>query len=250
MADGRVAGKVALVTGVASGYGLADAALLAAEGARVILADIDGAAVHAAAARLPDASAIQSDVRSDTARGLAMTEVERRFERLDILVNNAGLVRFGSIVDCALEDWQLQIDVRTIGTFLGCRHGIPLMARTDGGSIIDVSSVAATKGVGLIPGYSAAKGAIIALTRSTAMFCQEQGSRIRVNAIIPGAHDTPMTRAALAQLPESESGPDQIANHGQGSPRDVTNLVLFLGFDESRQITGTAITIDNGETMR
>lgn len=136
------------------------------------------------------------------------------------------------------------------GTFLGCKHAIPAMASSGGGSIINVSSVAAIKGVGVIPAYTAAKGAILALTRSVAVHCQEQRYNIRCNAIVPGAHDTPMTQAALAQLPQEEAGLEQIQAWGQGRPEDVANLVLFLASDESRQITGTSIVIDNGETMK
>ncbi len=102
----------------------------------------------------------------------------------------------------------------------------------------------------MIPAYSAAKAGIIALTRSIAVHCQEQGYKIRVNAIAPGAHDTPMTRQALGELPEGEAGLDQIQAMGQGIPEDVANLVLFLASEESRQITGTHVVIDNGETMR
>jgi 3(or 17)beta-hydroxysteroid dehydrogenase len=136
------------------------------------------------------------------------------------------------------------------GTFLGCKHAIPLMARSGGGSIVNVSSVAAIKGIGVIPAYSAAKGAILALSRSVAVHCQERGYHIRCNAIVPGAHDTPMTVAALAGLPDEEAGLAQIQAQGQGAPRDVANLILFLASDESRQITGTHFVIDNGETMK
>jgi 3(or 17)beta-hydroxysteroid dehydrogenase len=132
---------------------------------------------------------------------------------------------------------------------LGCKSAIPFITKGGGGSIINIASVAALKGISTIPAYSAAKAAIIALSRSVAVHCQEQGYCIRVNAIAPGAHDTPMTQQALAQLPADAAGLDQANVQGQGRPEDVANLVLFLASEESRQITGTHIVIDNGETM-
>jgi 3(or 17)beta-hydroxysteroid dehydrogenase len=246
----RVKDKVAIVTGGGSGLGRADAERLSQEGARVVVTDIDRAAAERAAAEIPNAIGICHDVRDEAGWIDVIAQTERSFGRLDILVNNAGLVRFGSLLESTLADWTLQMDVMATGTFLGCRYAIPLMAKSGGGSIINMSSVAAMKGIGTIPGYSAAKGAIIAFSRSTAVFCQEQGNGIRVNAIVPGAHDTPMTRQAIAQLDPGEAGMQQIVAVGQGRPEDVANLVLFLASDEARQITGTAITIDNGETMK
>jgi 3(or 17)beta-hydroxysteroid dehydrogenase len=159
-------------------------------------------------------------------------------------------VRFANVEDCTLEHFRLRMQVMVEGCFLGCKAALPVMTKGGSGSIINVASVAALKGIGVIPAYSAAKAGIIALIRSVAVHCQEQGHKIRVNAIAPGAHDTPMTRQALGELPEGEAGLDQIQAMGQGSPDDVANLVLFLASEESRQITGTHIIIDNGETMR
>lgn len=246
---GRVEGKVALITGGASGLGAADARLLAAEGATVVITDIQGDLGAATAASIPGALFLQHDVRDERQWQDVVAETLTRFGRLDVLVNNAGIVRFGTIEDAALADFRLQMQVMVEGCFLGCRTAIPLMTKTGGGSIINVASVAALKGISSIPAYSAAKAAIIAMTRSIAVHCQEQRYRIRVNAIAPGAHDTPMTQQALAQLPSDAAGLDQVHAQGQGRPEDVANLVLFLASEESRQITGTHIVIDNGETM-
>lgn len=166
-----------------------------------------------------------------------------------MLVNNAGLVRFGSVEDTTLEDFRFLNAVMAEGTFLGCKHAIPAMARSGGGSIVNIASVAALKGISPIIAYTAAKGAILAMTRSIAVHCQEQGYGIRCNVILPGAHDTPMTAAALASLDDAAAGLEQIHNHGQGKPEDVGNLVVFLASDESRHITGTSVVIDNGETI-
>lgn len=246
----RVEGKVAIVTGAASGLGAADARRLAEEGATVILTDVNKALGESVSATIPNALFLSHDVRNEEQWQSVIAEVMKRYGRLDILVNNAGVVAFTSIEDTPLEQYRFVNAVMSEGTFLGCKHAIPAMHQSGGGSIINVSSVAALKGVGTIAAYTAAKGAIRALTRSVAVHCQEQNYGIRCNVILPGAHDTPMTRAALEQLSGGEAGLEQIQQHGQGSPEDVANLVLFLASEESRQITGAEFVIDNGETMK
>lgn len=248
-AGGRVAGKVALITGGASGLGAEDARVLAREGAHVVLTDMQEDLGTTVAAGIPGALFLAHDVRDEARWQAVIAETIARFGKLDVLVNNAGLVRFGTVEDCSLDDFRLQTSVMLDGTFLGCKSAIPFMTKGGGGSIINMASVAALKGVSVIPAYSAAKGGIVAMTRSIAVHCQEQGYRIRVNAIAPGAHDTPMTRQAMAQLDPDAAGLEQIGAQGQGSPADVANLVLYLASEESRQVTGTTITIDNGETM-
>lgn len=246
----RLKGKVAIVTGAASGLGAADARMLAAEGARVVLTDVNAALGEEVAKGIEGAIFIKHDVRSEADWLAVIDATLTRFGRLDVLVNNAGLVRFGTVEDSTLEDFRFVNAVMVEGSFLGCKHAIPAMAKGGGGSIINVSSVAALKGISPIVAYTAAKGAILAMTRSVAIHCQEQNYRIRCNVILPGAHDTPMTAAAMASLDDSAAGLEQIQNHGQGKPEDVGNLVLFLASDESRHITGTSIVIDNGETIR
>jgi len=178
-----------------------------------------------------------------------VAETIARFGRLDTLVNNAGVVRFGTIESSSYADFRFQTAIMLDGTFLGCRAAIPHISRDGSGSIINMASVAALKGISTIPAYSAAKAGIIGMTRSIAVHCREQGYRIRVNAVVPGGIVTPMTAQALAQLPADAAGLDQIQNHGMGQPSDIANMVLYLASDEGRHITGTAITIDNGETM-
>lgn len=247
---GRVAGKVALVTGAASGLGAADARRLAEEGARVVLTDVNATLGREAAAAIPGAVFLEHDVRDEAQWIAVMDETLARFGGLHVLVNNAGLVRFASVEDCPLDEFRLHQQVMVEGAFLGCKHAIPAIARSGGGSIINVSSVGALKGIGVLVAYAAAKAALIGMTRSIAVHCQEQGHGIRVNAIAPGAHDTPMTRQAMEQLPPEEAGLAQIQAQGQGRPEDVANLVLFLASEESRWITGTTMVIDNGETMK
>ena len=200
------------------------------------------------AAGIPGSVYLHHDVRDETRWAEVVAETLSRFGRLDTLVNNAGLVRFGSIEDLSYADFRLQTAAMLDGTFLGCRAAIPVMSREGTGSIINMASVAAFKGISAIPAYTAAKAGIIAMTRSIAVHCREQASRIRVNAIAPGGIITPMTEQALAQLPGDDAGLDQINAHGMGQPIDVANMVLYLASDAGRHITGTTITIDNGET--
>lgn len=247
---GRVEGKVAIVTGAGSGLGRADAIALAREGARVVVTDVNERGGRETAAAIGAAALfLRHDVREEADWARVVAETLRSFGRLDVLVNNAGLVVFSNVEDCTLEDFRRLNAVMSEGTFLGCKHAIPALRASGGGSIVNVSSVAALKGLAPIVAYTAAKGAIRAMTRSVAVHCQETRSGIRCNVILPGAHDTPMTRQALEQLPSGEAGLTQIQTQGQGRPEDVANLVLFLASDESRHITGAELVIDNGETM-
>jgi 3(or 17)beta-hydroxysteroid dehydrogenase len=246
---GRVSGKVALITGAASGLGAADATVLAAEGASVVLADINEELGRQTAARIPGALFLRLDVCDEAQWQEVIAQTVARFGGLHVLVNNAGIVSFGNIEETSLGEYRRINAVMSEGTFLGCKHAIPAMARSRGGSIINLSSIAALKGLSTIPAYTAAKGAILALTRCVAMHCQEKNYNIRCNVIVPGAHKTPMTEAALALLPTDYVGLEQIRK-GQGEPADVANLVLFLASEESRRITGAAIVIDQGETIR
>lgn len=248
----RVAGKVAIVTGAASGLGAADAALLAREGARVVLTDVNEELGRQVAASIPDAIFLRHDVRDEGQWRAVIDETLKRCGRLDILVNNAGLVRFGTVENTSLEDFRLHSAVMSEGTFLGCKHGIPAMCKSgDGGSIINVASLAAIHGIAEVVSYAAAKGAICAMTRSIATHCHNHKYGIRCNAILPGAHETPMTASAAAQLSGGTTNAlEQLETHGQGKPEDVANLVLFLASDESRRITGAEFVIDDGESIR
>ena len=162
---GRVAGKVAIVTGAASGMGKSDAELLAREGARVVLADLNETGGQAVADAIGDAAIfMRLDVTDeDNWRSVIAATVEH-FGRLDILVNNAGMIALGTIVDTDLAAWRMINAVNSDGVFLGCKHAIPAMAESGGGSIINMSSVAAIQGQSFVAAYTASKGAVRALT--------------------------------------------------------------------------------------
>ncbi|MEO0032310.1 MAG: hypothetical protein RIS94_2068 [Pseudomonadota bacterium] len=252
---GRVEGKVAIITGGASGLGAEDARMLAREGARVVITDVQDELGAKVAAEIPGALYLNHDVRSESRWAEVVAETVRAFGRLDVLVNNAGLVRFATIEDMRYADYKLQVDVMLDGTFLGCKAAIPHMTKAGagqdcGGSIINMASIGGMKGISAIPAYAGAKGGIIAMTRSIAVHCQEQGYRIRCNSIAPGGIVTPMTAQAVASLDSDDPGLKQNRDLGMGQPSDIGNLVVFLASDESRHITGTNIVVDNAETIR
>ncbi|MFC4295578.1 SDR family oxidoreductase [Novosphingobium tardum] len=243
---GRVAGKVALVTGGAMGLGKADCERLAEEGAKVVLTDIDLSKAQAVADSI-GGTALAQDVRDEQRWKEAIAEVERLHGRLDILVNNAGNVIFESIEDCSAENFRLQMAIHVEGTFFGCKYALPLMIKSGGGSIINMASTASLMGYGTIVAYSAAKGAIRSMTKSIAMHCQDKGYGIRCNALMPGGIETPMVQAISGRAGQEQPVPSgALPADALGAPRDVANMVLYLASDEARFLTGMEIPIDNG----
>lgn len=247
---GRLTGKVAIVTGALTGLGAADVELMAQEGATVVFTGRHPARGREMADGIPNTVFLEHDVRDEARWKEVIAETVKRFGGLHVLVNNAGFVRIGDIEECTLDDFRQHQQVMLEGAFLGCKYAIPAMAKSGGGSIINVASVAGIKGTSSIPAYSAAKAGLMGLTRSIAVHCQEKGYRIRVNVIAPGAHDTPMTQKAIAELSSDDASVAHLQALGQGRPIDVAYLVTFLASDESRQITGAVMVIDNGETIK
>lgn len=245
---GRVEGKVALVTGAAVGLGRADATALVREGARVFLTDINVAAGEALAAELNRTRAgsahfMRQDVREESEWVAVVAAIRARFGALHVLVNNAGIVVIGTPESTTLEQFRLHQAVMSEGVFLGCKHAIPLIKDSGGGSIINMSSVASHLGYPVFFAYSAAKGAVRAMTKAIAVHCQMNKYDIRCNSIHAGAMHTPMVEAATKELGMTMSMYEQ--GPGLGKPEDVANLVLFLASDESRFVNGTEVVIDN-----
>lgn len=249
---GRVEGKVALVTGGGSGLGAADCEALAREGAIVVVTDVKHETAAAVAERIGNgAMAVALDVADEAQWIGVMQQIEARFGRLDILVNNAGVVLSADVEDTTLEQFRWVNAIMTDGVFLGCKHAIPLMNRHDGGSIINMSSTGALLGYPIFFAYSAAKGAVRAMTKSVAVMCQEKGYKIRCNSVHPGAIETPMVQTAEGRPDRPREIPEGVLPPGTpGHPKDVAALVLFLASDESRFITGAELVIDNGVTIR
>lgn len=248
----RVAGKVAIVTGAASGMGKADALLLAAEGAKVVVADLNEADGKAVADAIGENAVFMTlNVADEESWKSVIAATVETFGQLDILVNNAGIIALGNIVETTLESWRLINSVNSDGVFLGCKHAIPEMAKSGGGSIINMSSVAAIHGQSFVAAYTASKGAVRALTKSIAMYCKEQKNGIRCNSIHPDGVKTPMVvKVATGKDTATEEEVEEIGKFGNMcDPEDVANLVLFLASEESSFINGAEMLIDNASTI-
>lgn len=251
---GRVEGKVAIVTGGAQGLGRADCEALVREGAKVVVTDVkeaEGQATAEALNALRPGSAVfmKQDVRDEQRWIEVVAAAVEKFGGLHVLVNNAGLVRMGTPDVVTLEDFRLHNAVMSEGVFLGCKHAIPAMAKSGGGSIINVSSVASHLGYPVYFSYTAAKGAVRAMTKALAVWCQMNKWNIRVNSIHPGATDTEMVQNSVREMGVSidvfkETGP------GLGRPEDVANVVLFLASDESKYLNGAELLLDNALTIQ
>lgn len=249
---GRVSGKVAIVTGAASGMGKADAILLAREGASVVVADLNEKDGQAVAAAIGEAAVfMRLDVTDEDNWKSLIAATVQRFGRLDILVNNAGMIALGTIVDTDMASWRKINAVNSDGVFLGCKHAIPVMAESGGGSIINMSSVAAIQGQSFVAAYSASKGAVRALTKSIAMFCKEQKNGIRCNSIHPDGVKTPMVvKVAMGKDVATQEDIDEVGKFGNMcEPEDIANLVLYLASDESGFVNGSEMLIDNCSTI-
>lgn len=249
---GRVEGKVALITGAASGLGLEDARLLVAEGAKVILTDVNAEKGEAAAASIgKSARFFNHDVSSEDDWKRVLAETTRAFGGLDILVNNAGVVVLSSPEDCTLEEFRFANRIMSEGVFLGCKYALPILKKSKAASIINMSSTASHVGYPIFFAYSAAKGAVRAMTKSISAHCQMQAYPVRCNSVHAGAIETPMVQFAQGRAGAPQSIPEGVLPAGAlGAPRDVANLVLYLASDESRFVTGAEFVIDNGLISR
>ena len=245
-ASGRLAGKVALITGAARGMGAAHARTLAREGANVAIADIAPEAGERLAGELRSAGVQASyhdhDVTDPGAWREVADAVQRAHGPIDVLVNNAGVQMRSFGIEADDEEWAKVTAVNQQGVFLGMRAVIPSMAENGGGSIVNIASVAALVGLpGSLP-YQASKSAVLGLTRGAAVAYGPQG--IRVNAICPGLIVTAMTESASSDAVETMKA--QIPLRREGKPEEISAAVVFLASDESSYITGVALPIDGG----
>jgi NAD(P)-dependent dehydrogenase (short-subunit alcohol dehydrogenase family) len=250
----RVANKVALVTGAAQGIGAAIAAMLASEGARVLLTDInaDGAAAQAAAIndRHPGmALSCLHDVTSEADWRQALDLVGSSWQDLHILVNNAGIGALASVEDESLENWRRVHAIDLDSVFLGCKLAIPLMRASGGGSIINISSISGIIAGHNLAAYNSAKAAVRHLSKSVALHCAHSGSNIRCNSVHPVFVDTPILDG-LARGGDRDAALGKLARQiplGKiGKTDDVAYAVLYLASDESGFVTGSEIRIDGG----
>jgi 3(or 17)beta-hydroxysteroid dehydrogenase len=250
---GRIEGKVALVTGAGSGIGAATAQVLAAEGARVIAADIDVAQAEATLAALNgNARAVALDVTDEAGWTAAVDATLSAFGGFDILVNCAGILERGTIADTELDSWNRVIDVNVTGTWRGCHHAVRHMKQRGGGAIVNISSVAGMIGDSFLMAYCASKGAVRLLTKSIALYCIDQGNGIRCNSVHPGVIETPMVQNMFDQQPDPQAERklwEGFVPGGRfGEPEDVAKMILYLVSDDARFVNGAEFVIDGGGT--
>jgi len=249
----RLAGKVALITGGASGMGQSEAAIFAREGAKVVVADIlefeARQAVEKIAAAGGQARFVKLDVTNETDWEAAVKATVTAFGKLDLLVNNAGVGSHGRIDETSVEEWTRVMDINAKGVFLGTKTAIPAMRRAGGGSIVNISSQLGLVGVDNSSAqYQASKGAVRLLTKATAIQYAAEG--IRANSVHPGPVETPMTEARRGDPVAYKLTVSRIPLGRYGQPEDVANGVLYLASDESAWVTGSELVIDGGWTAQ
>jgi NAD(P)-dependent dehydrogenase (short-subunit alcohol dehydrogenase family) len=249
---GRLENRTAIITGAGSGMGQAAARLFAAEGAKVLLTDIDERAVRAVAEQIGDAArAVRHDVADEAGWQAVVDTAKRAFGGVHILLNNAGSAIEGTPENATLENWRRVHAVNVEGVFLGCRAAIPAMRESGGGSIVNIASRAA---LGAAPAYLAAYGASKAAVReytwTVAIYCARARYNIRCNSINPGAIDTPLLQASFLHGPDPEERRrmivDRIPMGAMGRPIDIAYAALYLASDEAAYVTGAEINVDGG----
>ena len=246
---GRVEGKVAIVTGAASGIGASAARALAREGARIVIADVVTAMGEEVAASCgANARYMHHDVASKASWQKVVAETEHLFGPVSVLVNNAGIIRYGMIEVHTEEDFRRVIEVNQIGVFLGMKSVIGSMRRASGGSIVNISSAAGLVGAANAVAYTASKFAVRGMTKVAAIELAADG--IRVNSVHPGMIYTPMAQMDVSAESEAVSNKmlaDTPAGRW-GSPDEIANMVLMLASDESSFATGAEFVVDGGLT--
>lgn len=248
----RLASKVAIVTGAASGIGAETARLFAAEGARVVLTDIQ-AEKGAALAKDLGQTFRRQDVAEEQGWIDLIGETVAREGRLDILVNNAGVLLGGSIEDVTLESWNRVIAVNLTGTMLGCKHAIRAMKANPGGpsgAIVNVSSINGFIGQPQGAAYTASKGGVRLLTKSAAAWCARTYKTIRINSVHPGAIETPMVTDVIAQMPDPAGAHRMFSSLSptgrMAHPREIASVIAFLASDAASYVNGAELVADAG----
>jgi meso-butanediol dehydrogenase/(S,S)-butanediol dehydrogenase/diacetyl reductase len=248
----RLQDRIALVSGAASGIGLATARRFAAEGAIVILVDRDGAGLARAHASLHgDAHEVETLDVTDEGGWIALAEkIRSRHGRLDVLVNNAGFGGYLPIADTSFQDWRSILAVNLDSVFLATKYMLPLLAASGRASIVNMSSIRGLVGGANTAAYSAAKGGVRLLTKATAIECAELGNGVRVNSIHPGHINTPLTAGAYADPETARALLADVPLGRIGVAEEIADAILFLASDDSRYMTGTEIVVDGGSTAR
>jgi NAD(P)-dependent dehydrogenase (short-subunit alcohol dehydrogenase family) len=251
---GRLANKIAFITGGASGIGWAAAERFAQEGATVIVADLAADKLQQCASVLRaygnNHRVVHLDVTLEDGWIRALQELDAAFGRLDVLVNNAGYGSFLPIAETTLQEWRALMAVNLDSVFLGTKYALPLLARAGKASIINMSSIR-----GLVAGhgtaaYSAAKAGVRLFTKATALECATLGNGVRANSVHPGQIETPLLKEAMANSGRLQSTLERIPIGRLGQPLEIADALVFLASDESSFMTGSEVTIDGGYTAQ
>ena len=242
-----------LLSGGASGIGAATARLVVREGGKAVLADRDEARGRALAEELGKAALfVPLDVTQEAAWQKAVATTVETYGGLHGLLNSAGVGVRNSIEDCSLADYRRVNDINSMGTFLGCKHAVPAMKKSGGGSIVNISSVLGLRGSSYAMAYCASKGAVRSLTKNVALHCAQTKTGIRCNSVHPGYIDTPMIAPRLGATVDNMTGRqwlEELHPLGRlGEPVEVANMILFLLSDESSFSTGSEFVCDGGLT--
>jgi len=252
---GRLAGKVALISGGAGGIGLATAERFRAEGARVFLGDLDGERLAAITKGRADLAGIALDVTQPPSWQAAVEAVVAQAGRLDVLVNAAGILRVGTVEDTEDEDWHLVQRVNVDGTFFGCRAAVRAMkGQAGGGAIVNLSSVSGLVGGHNLIAYNASKGAVRLLTKSVALHCARKGYAIRCNSVHPGFTETAMLDDVVGGARDPAAARGRLA---QAAPvgrtaraEEVAAMIAYLASDDAAFVTGSELVIDGGASAQ
>ncbi len=252
---GRLDGKVALITGGASGFGATASQFFAREGAKVMITDKNDKGAAKVAKGIGDAAtSMAHDVTREAEWKAVVDATVETFGGVHVLMNNAGVFGSGapqSIEDISLEEWRFVNDINMDGVFLGCRAVIGAMAKSGGGSIVNISSIAGIRATPDIVAYGASKGAVRQLTKSVAVYCGRKGYKIRCNSIHPGMVRTPLGDDVLKHSwGDADKGAEErlkgIPLGELGTVEDIANAALYFASDESRYVTGAELVIDGG----
>jgi len=245
---GRLQGKVALISGGARGQGEAEGRLFAAEGARVVLADVNDDAGRTVAASIgPAARYVPLDVRDEARWAAVVDEILRTEGQLDVLVNNAGIFPAGTLLATTLADWERVIAINQTGVFLGMQAAARAMLPRRSGSIVNISSIAGLAGAPNFIGYSTTKWAVRGMSRTAAKELAPHG--VRVNSVHPGLIDTPMLETLDQVRPGARAVVHERVPFGRTASADeVARVVLFLASDDASYVTGGEYTVDGAWT--